>query len=136
MVDILALLPAASVSGVIWTLVKALIVFVAIVISDKVIAHEIEIKHALLMSIAAYFLIPIVVAAILIIQVISYPFNLALAWILPLIVWIILGEVVLHGADRKAKLGIAVVAFIVYVIVDFFGASTGIPQMISSVIPF
>jgi hypothetical protein len=83
------------------------------------------------MAIAAYFLAPILMG-VLIIAGIALPSILAL-YVIPLIVWIILGEVLLSSiSDRKKRLEVAVVAFVIYTILTFIG----VPVMIGSFIPF
>ena len=128
MVDILGVLPPLSVGYAIGTLVKAFVAFIAIVVADKIIAHEINIKHSLIIAIVSLFLIPIV--GNLITQFISLP-MLVFNYILPLVVWIILGEILLKS-DMKTKLKVIVIAFVVYAILEY----VGVPFIIAGLIPF
>ena len=130
------LLIPPSVSGVIWLVIKSIIVFFVIVLADKIIAHEIETKHAFMVSIASYLLIPI--ATTLLLSFVNLPFQISAIFFygLPLLVWLALGEFFIQGADRTTKLKIAFIAFVAYLALDFFGAQTGIPQFIRSYIPY
>ena len=119
-----------SIGGAISMLIEAIIVFVVLLILDEVIIHQLEVKKsfimALVVSIISYFVIPFVIAYIPFIS--AMPF---LYYIIPLIVWIILGELLLEG-EMKQKLIVAVIAFVVYTILTFIG----LPMMISGFIPF
>ena len=127
MVDILSLVPL-SVGGIIALLVNALVAFVALVIADKVIAHSIDAKRLLIMSIVALFITPIVGALVL--GYVSIPIVVS-SYLLPLVVWIILGEILIKETGMKAKLKLIVVAFVVYLILSTFAA-----PYIFSALPF
>ena len=127
MVDILSLVPL-SVGGMIALLVNALVAFVALVIADKVIAHSIDAKRLLIMSIVALFVTPIVGALVL--GYVAIPIVVS-SYLLPLVVWIILGEILIKEAGMKAKLKVIVVAFIVYLVLSTFAA-----PYIFSALPF
>ncbi len=118
-----------SVGGVIGLLIDALLTFAIIVLIDKIIAHEMELKHALIMALVAYFITPIMMFALVAVIPGTMSFVI-LGFIVPLLIWVLLGELLLHG-DFGTKLKVAVVAFVVYFILTY----AGIPGMIASMIP-
>ncbi|MBI5061251.1 MAG: hypothetical protein HZB67_02975 [Candidatus Aenigmarchaeota archaeon] len=134
--DIAALLSVASVNHAIWMIIEALIVSVVVIISDRFIAHEMEVTHALAVSIAAFFAIPFLTSAVFMFASLGAMFNIVLFYGLPLVIWIILAEMFLSGADHKVKIELAFIAWAAYLAIDFAGYSTGIPQMLSQYIPF
>ncbi len=115
MVDILAAVPL-SVGGIIALLLNALVAFIALVIADKIIAHSINVKKLFIIALVALFLTPIVGAVVL--ELIALP-VLVSAYILPLLVWIILGEVLL-SSDMGTKAKVAVIGFVVYIVLSIF----------------
>ena len=78
----------------------------------------------------AYFLTPLLMTGLVIA---GFELNLALIkYVIPLVIWIILGEMLLQ-ADIKTKMIVAFVAFIIYIIlIDV----VGLPSFIYSLIPF
>lgn len=116
MVDLLGIIPL-TVGGIVADIVSMLIIFAALVIADKIIAHSVDAKRLLIMSVIAFFVAPIVGS--LIAGYIAIPF---IGYILPLIVWIILGELLIKEADMKTKLKVIIVAFIVYILLSMFVA--------------
>ncbi len=115
-----------SIGYVVSLLVSAVVAFIAIVVSDKAIAHNIEAKHSFIMAIVALFVVPIIGAFIAPYVPIPY-FG---AFILPLIVWIALGQVLL-SAEMKTKAIVTIVAFVVYLILSIF-----LTPIIRGFIPF
>ncbi len=115
----MAELPLVNLGFVVGTFISALLAFIAIVVSDKVISHSIDAKKSLIMALIALFIVPIAATFILG----SAPVLLAIPYfasiLLPLLFWIGLGEALLKS-DRKTKLKVTVVAFIVYIILDIF----------------
>lgn len=125
MVDVLSFVPM-TLGGIVATLINVLIIFLALVIADKVIAHNINVKRLLIMALIAFFLTPIVGS--LIAGYIAIPY---LGLILPLIVWVILGELLIKEADMKTKLKVVVVAFVVYTFLSLY-----LTPAIVSLLPF
>ncbi|HIG97411.1 MAG TPA: hypothetical protein HA230_03655 [Candidatus Aenigmarchaeota archaeon] len=125
MVDILSFVPM-TLGGIIATLVNVLIIFLALVIADKVIAHNVNVKRLLIMALIAFFLAPIIGS--LIAGYVAIPY---IGLILPLIVWIILGELLIKEADMKTKLKVVVVAFVVYTFLSLY-----LTPVIISLLPF
>ena len=82
-----------TIGGLVWLLVQTFAVFLVIMIADRLISHGVETKHALILSFAAYFLPGLLILG-LSIAGISLPGSIIL--VLPLIVWIGLGEVLLE----------------------------------------
>ena len=127
MVDISALIPfTLSIGGAVGLLVNVIIIFIAIVIADKVIAHEIEAKKSLIMAFVAYLIVPLILGAI-ISAGLSIPYII---YIIPLVVWVALSELLLK-AEMKKKLIVAVVAFIIFTALNL----VGVPMMISGALP-
>jgi len=125
MVDVLSFVPM-TLGGIIATLVNVLIIFLALVIADKVIAHNVNVKRLLIMALIAFFLAPIIGS--LIAGYVAIPY---IGLILPLIVWIILGELLIKEADMKTKLKVVVVAFVVYTFLSLY-----LTPVIISLLPF
>ncbi|HLD85136.1 MAG TPA: hypothetical protein VI968_01120 [archaeon] len=106
-----------SLGGIIATFVNALIAFVAITIADKFIGHNFEPKRTFIMAVVALFLAPIVSTFAFGAGVLPDYFSV---YLLPLILWIVLGEVLLGGEGRKTKLEVAIIAFVVYSLMSIF----------------
>lgn len=104
-----------SIGYIVSLLISAAVAFIAIAIVGKLIAHNIEAKHSFIMAIVALFVTPII--GTFIVQYIAIPYFGA--FILPLIVWIALGEVLLQ-ADTVTKLKVAVIAFVVYLVLSIY----------------
>lgn len=116
----------SSIADVIWLAVQAIIIFVVIVVSDHIIAHGVGIKHAIIMSFAAFLLVPLILFFTA-----SGGFMLPyLGYVIPLIVWIILGEILLEG-DMKNKAIVGVIAYVAYLALAF----SGLQSMVTSVVP-
>jgi hypothetical protein len=107
-----------SISYIIATFISAIIAFIVIVISDKIIAHNIDIKHSFIMAIIALFVGPIVGALIVTYANVAIPFFSSI--ILPLILWIILGEVLLKEGGMITKLKVIIIAFVVFEILELY----------------
>ena len=120
--DVLASQIPSSIGGVISLVVQVLIIWIVVMLADKVIAHEIEAKRSAILAFLAYFLSPLV----LVFVTIPIPFVGLFA---PLIVWVVLGELLLSG-DRVSRLKVAAVAFVIYLLLNL----VGIPGMIAAVI--
>ena len=102
-----------SIGWVISTLVNALVAAIALIISDKFIAHQIDAKRIFIMALVAMFVAPLLA---------SLALGLAAAgpiviYLVPLLIWILLGEVLLQ-AERMVKLKVAAVGFFVYIILS------------------
>ena len=115
-VDILSFVPL-SVGGVIALLLNSVIAFIALVIADKVIAHNVDVKHLFIMSIVALFVTPIIGGLVL--GYLAIP-TVVSSYLLPLVVWIALGEVLIKEADMKTKLKVVIVGFIAYIVLSIF----------------
>ncbi len=93
-------------------LVNTLIAFVAVVLSDRIISHEIEIKHAMIISIVALFVAPMLAPYIGVV-------DRGLAILLSFVVWVILGELMLTS-DRGTKFKVLAIAFVTYYLLSVF----------------
>jgi len=115
-----------SIGGIISLLINVIITAIAIMIADKLITHEISVKHSLLMAFIAYLIVPILFSFLFT----FVPGIAVIGIILPLIAWIILGELLLKS-DRKQKAIVAVIAYAVNILL-----LTYVSGLIFSIIPF
>src|SRR3989338_4297552 len=106
-----------SLCGIIATFVNAIIAFVAITIADKFIGHNFEPKRTFIMALTALFLVPVVATLAFGVGVLP---DYVSVYLLPLVLWILLGEVLLGGEGRKTKLEVAIIAFVVYSLMSIF----------------
>ncbi|MEM7819279.1 MAG: hypothetical protein QXD48_00420 [Candidatus Aenigmatarchaeota archaeon] len=106
-----------SIGFAVSTLISSIIAFIAIIISDAIIAHNIDTKHSFILAIVALFLAPIAGALLTTYINISIPYFEI--FIFPLIIWIILGEILLK-AEMITKLKVIIIAFVVYEILSIF----------------
>ncbi|MFH1421053.1 MAG: hypothetical protein ABIG30_03790 [Candidatus Aenigmatarchaeota archaeon] len=129
LVSIAYMLPIPlTIGGAISLAITAILMIIAIVIADYIISHNTNIKHSAIMAFGAYFLTPLIISAI---GLAGYFDRLVALYVIPLVVWIILGELLLK-ADAKKKAVIAIIAFAIYAVMNYFG----VPFMIASMIPF
>ena len=130
----MAEIPFVNIGFIVGTLVSAVLAFIAIVVSDKLISHNIDAKKSFIMALIALFIVFVIefyyplyklgfVPAIA-----SIPYMASI--LLPLVFWIGLGEGLL-SSDRKTKLKVSVIAFIVYIVLQVFVA-----PYIRAAIPF
>ncbi|HLD83300.1 MAG TPA: hypothetical protein VI979_00410 [archaeon] len=110
MVEILGYSIGVSLSMVASQAAYTLVAFLAVVLSDNYIGHNIELKRALLLSVISFFVVPLLIPY----SGLNYPY---LNIYFPLISWIILGEVVLSN-DFGTKLKVLGVAFFVYYVLS------------------
>jgi hypothetical protein len=106
-----------SLGSIVTIFLESIIAFAALVISNKVIAHELDAKRLLIMSLVALFVTPIVGQFIF--GALSIPFIGS--YLLPLLVWIVLGEVLLK-ADMRTKLKVAAVGYFAYLLLSIMVA--------------
>lgn len=123
MVDITGIIPL-SLGGVIGLLINVVIITIVLAVADKVLAHEMSLKKSFIMALVAYMVVPIILSA----AEISFEFS---GYIIPLVVWVVLGQFLLKGGHKK-KLIAAAVAFIVWIILF----AIGVPGMLASLISF
>ncbi|MBS3054738.1 MAG: hypothetical protein J4431_04330 [Candidatus Aenigmarchaeota archaeon] len=110
MVDILGYTIGISLALLASQAVSALLAFIAVVISDNYIGHNIELRRALVLSVISFFIVPLIIPYL----GLNYPY---LNLYFPLISWIILGEIILNN-DFGTKLKILGVAFFVYYVLN------------------
>ena len=115
--------PVASITALI---VESALITLAIALADFAISHGIELKRILMMSGLAYLLVPIVGSLLG-----SYLPALTI-YLLPLLVWVILGEIFLKELDFRKK---AIVAGLGYIIFLIFGIIQ-LPGIIISLLAF
>src|SRR3989338_738193 len=122
MADLFTLIPF-SLGGIIGLLIDVVVITAVLLVTEKFLAHEMAVRNSFIMGFIAYLIVPLVFAF----AGISIPFA---GIIVPLIVWIALGEVLLKGS-RAGRLKAAAVAFIVYLALSM----VGVPGMIAAFIP-
>lgn len=93
-------------------LINTLLAFFLVVLSDRIIAHEVEAKHALILSVISLFVVPMLAPYIGV-------FDRGIAIILSFVVWVALGEVLLRS-DYATKFKVLAIAFGVYYILSIF----------------
>ena len=121
--EVLSSIIPNTVGGAVALLIQIAIIWVVINIADQVMAHQIEPKRSLILAVLAYFASPLVLAF----AAVSIPFA---GIFVPLVVWIILGEVLLKAWGFKNRMKVAGAAFVVYLLLNFMG----IPGMIAAAI--
>ena len=114
-----------SLVGIIGLLITTLIIFIALIIADKIIAHEMDIKHVLIMAFLCAFIVPIITAIALPFLPIPAGFGQIFYYGFPLLSWVVLGEILL-GGEFKEKLAVAFIAFAVFTALQMFGISATI----------
>jgi hypothetical protein len=132
MVDLIATFGIPlNIGGAVALLVQASLAALVIVIVNKVVAQsfELEVKSAFIMAVGSYFLTPLVFLGLASAGM-TFPSLVAL-YIVPLLVWIVLGEVLLHSYSTMEKAKVAIVAFVAYSVLQ----SLGIVAFITSYIP-
>lgn len=121
--EILSSLIPTSIGGVVALLIQIAIIWGVVVLADKIIAHQIEPKRSAILAVLAYFVSPLVLAF----AAISIPFA---GIIVPLVVWIVLGEVLLRAYGFTSRIKVAAVAFVIYFLLNLLG----VPGMIAAAI--
>ncbi len=107
--------------------INTLIAFIAVILSDNFIAHNIEGKKTFVLALLSFFFAPIIAPYIGMTGIYS-------ELLLPLIIWIAFGELLLE-ADTKTKLKVLLVAFAVYFVMSLYVSPYLIGIMLS-VMPF
>ncbi len=122
MVDIgslVSLLIPLTIPGIVTMFVNSMLAFMVVVLSDKVISHNLELKRASIVSGVALFITPVVGALVAGYTALPlYLSGILFAYVLPLLVWIVLGEFLLKS-DMKTKLKVMVIAFVAYIVLSF-----------------
>ncbi len=108
---------------------NAFIVFLAIVLSDRFLNHNMSIKRSAIMTIIAYFAMPYLIDIAT--SYISLPWASII--LVPLVVWIILGEILLTDFTFKEKFKVALVAFVTYLILEFVPVGAFIVNLLSQI---
>ena len=120
-------IPSFSIESISVVALNAFIVFLSIVISDKFLNHNITVKNSAIMVVIAYLIMPYVMIAID--MLISIP-SIVSFILVPLIIWIILGEMLLKDFKFTSKLNVSMIAFITYLLLEYFPISYTIVSMI------
>jgi len=124
-------LVSLSLGIIIGHLLTTLIIFIALVIADKIIAHEMEAKHILIMAFLCAFIVPIGISLIssILTSFIPAEFTGLFYAGMPLLFWIIFGEILL-GGDYKEKIAVAFIAWAIYMVLLRFNISGIIMQFL------
>jgi len=130
MVDIPTIsLAAGSIFGaLVSAFLLSIVPFITLSIVNAIATKELSLKRAFIMAFLSFFVVRTMASMV------SVPFvssGLGSSIILPLIAWIILGEIFLK-ADWKKKLLITVTSFVVYLALLF----VGFESYLLSLIPF
>ena len=104
-----------SQSFILTQLVGALFAAFALVIADKYIGHNIEIKRALFLALTCFFVVPVLLPF----TGMNFPYMNVFA---PLVVWMALGEMMLVN-DFTVKLKVLAVAFFFYYVLNIAAVS-------------
>ncbi len=120
-------IPSFSIESISVVALNAFIVFLSIVISDKFLNHNITVKNSAIMVVIAYLIMPYVMIAVD--MLISIP-SIVSFILVPLIIWIILGEMLLKDFKFTSKLNVSMIAFITYLLLEYFPISYTIVSMI------
>ena len=112
--DFITGLIPSSIGGVVWLIVQSAFVFLAIVLAEKFVTYNIQMQHAFILSVVAYFAAPLATYAVSYTGIILPSF---IGLLLPLLVWIALGEVLIEG-DLKSRAMVAIVAYGAYIIIN------------------
>lgn len=110
MAEILGYLIPFSLPFIAAQALSAVLAFLAVVAVDSFIAHNIEFKRTLTLSVVSLFVVPVAMAF----YGINFPFIGVYA---PLVTWLILGELLLDN-DFTTKLKVLGVAFFVYYVLN------------------
>ena len=95
-------------------IVQLLIIWIVVLLSARLVSSSVGAKRAFVLAFLAYFIPPLLFTFLNI----AIPFAY---FIIPLIVWIILSELLLRDNSFGARIKIAVVAFVIYLILQFIG---------------
>jgi hypothetical protein len=101
-----------TVSSVLLYLINALIAWIALIIADSIIAHNVEAKKTLILSLASFFVVPLVLPLLGL-------GALGATIVVSAVVWIGLGELLLES-DKMIKLKVLIIGFVVYYVVSLF----------------
>jgi len=118
-----------TLGGIVWLLIKTFLIFVALLLADKVLAHQMDMKHILIMAFLVAFVVPIIMAIILPLIALPAGFAQIFFYGVPLLMWIIFGEILL-GGDFKEKITVAFIAFAIFTALDMLGIQAILMQFI------
>lgn len=124
---------APTTSGeIIGLFVNSLLAFLSLVVSDKIIEHRIEVYRLFIMSMASYFMVPLVFS-LLGVAGISELTGLLSNYVIPLATWGILGVFMLK-TNIKIKWSVAKTGFVVYSILTFIGLQNIVENFIMKIL--
>ena len=124
---VLGIIGLPTVGHAAWYVVQSVIIFFVIVLSDRLLAHGVQAKHAIYMAFGAFFI------GQLVSLVLAYASITVPSILFSLIIWIILSETLLEG-DTKEKLIVGVIAFVAFLALDFSPLPNMIIDNVNSVI--
>ncbi len=124
MINLIQGVPSLSLSGLISFIIQWIVILFALAFSDAIVEHNIEFKRLAIISFLSYLVTPL----ILMYSPIVFMYDFI---IMPLVVWIILGEILLREATIKQRALITIIGYAIY----YFLLRINVPYMIHSLIP-
>ena len=104
----------APLSGILAVLIESSIIYYAIMLADGLLSHNIEAARVRIMAIAAYIATPILFSLteqMFPVFLFRQDYSELLSLLLPLAIWIILGEFFLKGTALWKKTAVALLAY-------------------------
>ncbi|MCD6092849.1 MAG: hypothetical protein J7J38_02415 [Candidatus Aenigmarchaeota archaeon] len=102
----------APVSSTISLLVECVVITISLSLANLLVEHGIEIKRIIPMALIAYFVTPIVGSLIA-------PSIPIISYLLPLVIWVILGEFILTDIEVKKKALIAALGYAIFFVLTY-----------------
>lgn len=112
------------ISSIVTLLVGCFTITLALSLSSFLIMHEIQLKRIFLLSLLAYLLTPVISSLITL--------PMAIYYILPIAVWVILSEILLKKVNMKTRAIIATLGYVIFLIFIYIG----LWSFVYSMIPF
>jgi len=102
----------APVSSTISLLIECIVITISLSLANLLVEHGIEIKRIIPMALIAYFVTPIVGSLIA-------PSIPIISYLLPLVIWVILGEIILTDIEVKKKALIAALGYAIFFVLTY-----------------
>lgn len=119
---------AFPISSILTEVINCILVVFAVILADYVISHGIELKRILILSVVGYFFAPIF--GFLLIPYLPLYVPYYFVYLLPLIFWAIAGEIILQDYDRKNRIMIAILGYIIFLAMVFLNVNTMLIMLI------
>jgi len=102
----------APVSSTISLLIECVVITISLSLANLLVEHGIEIKRIIPMALIAYFVTPIIGSLIA-------PSIPIISYLLPLVIWVILGEIILTDIEVKKKALIAALGYAIFFVLTY-----------------